>query len=50
MPSIFEALQNFAVSVTSKMTQLTSGEPKDQLRNPLGAALSKKFLLIESLA
>jgi hypothetical protein len=34
MPSILEALQNFAASVTAKMTQLTSGEPEDQLRNP----------------
>lgn len=34
MPSILEALQDFAASVTAKMTQLTSGEPEDQLRNP----------------
>lgn len=32
--SIHEAFQGFAAAVTSKMTQLTSGEPEDQLRGP----------------
>jgi hypothetical protein len=32
--AIHTALQNFAASVATKMTQLTSGEPEDQLRGP----------------
>ena len=32
--SIAEALRGFAASVTAKMTQVTSGEPEDQLRGP----------------
>ena len=32
--SIHAALQNFAASVTAKMTQITLGEPEDQLRGP----------------
>ena len=33
-PSIHAALQKFAASVTTKMTQLILGEPEDQLRSP----------------
>ncbi|MBN2208556.1 MAG: N-6 DNA methylase [Candidatus Coatesbacteria bacterium] len=33
--NIYQALQTFAEAVTAKMTQLTSGEPEDQLRGPL---------------
>ena len=32
--SIHEALQEFAAAVTAKTTQLTAGEPEDQLRAP----------------
>jgi len=32
--SIHEPLQTFAAAVTAKMTQLTSGEPEDQVRGP----------------
>ena len=32
--TILTALQNFAQAVTAKMTQLTAGEPEDQLRGP----------------
>ena len=32
--AIIEALQKFAEAVTAKMTQLTAGEPEDQLRGP----------------
>jgi hypothetical protein len=32
--SIHNALQDFAADVTAKMTQLTRGEPEDQLRGP----------------
>ncbi len=32
--SIHKALQNFAAAVTEKMTQLTPGEPEDQVRGP----------------
>ena len=32
--SIHTALQDFAASVTAKMTQLTPGEPEDQVRGP----------------
>jgi len=32
--TIYEALQAFASSVTAKMSQLTAGEPEDQLRGP----------------
>ena len=32
--SIHSALQDFAASVTEKMTQITLGEPEDQLRGP----------------
>ena len=32
--TIHEALQSFAGAVTSKMTQLTAGEPEDQVRGP----------------
>jgi len=32
--SIHDALQTFADAVTSKMTQLTAGEPEDQVRGP----------------
>ncbi|MCH8252180.1 MAG: DNA methyltransferase, partial [Planctomycetes bacterium] len=32
--SIHDALQDFAVAVTAKMTQLTAGEPEDQVRGP----------------
>ena len=32
--SIYAALQNFAASVTAKMTQITTGEPEDQVRSP----------------
>lgn len=33
--TIQEALQSFAQAVTAKMSQLTPGEPEDQLRGPL---------------
>ena len=33
--SIHEALQTFAAAVTAKMTQITAGEPEDQVRGPL---------------
>ena len=32
--SVYPALQNFAASVTDKMTQITGGEPEDQVRSP----------------
>jgi hypothetical protein len=32
--SIHEALQTFAAAVTAKMTQITAGEPEDQVRGP----------------
>ena len=32
--SIYAALQHFAASVTAKMTQITTGEPEDQVRSP----------------
>lgn len=32
--TIHKSLQDFAAAVTSKMTQLTSGEPEDQVRGP----------------
>ncbi len=32
--SIHEALQDFATAVTGKMTQITVGEPEDQIRGP----------------
>ena len=32
--AIHSALQDFAASVTEKMTQITLGEPEDQLRGP----------------
>ncbi|MCX7049467.1 MAG: DNA methyltransferase, partial [Candidatus Sumerlaeota bacterium] len=32
--SVCEALQAFAAAVTAKMTQLTAGEPEDQVRGP----------------
>ncbi len=32
--SIYAALQGFAASVTAKMTQITAGEPEEQLRGP----------------
>ncbi len=32
--SIYNALQEFAAAVTAKMTQLTIGEPEDQVRGP----------------
>ena len=32
--SIHAALQDFGAAVTAKMTQLTAGEPEDQLRGP----------------
>jgi hypothetical protein len=32
--SIHNALQDFAAAVTAKMSQLTSGEPEDQVRGP----------------
>ena len=32
--SIHKALQDFADAVTGKMTQLTAGEPEDQVRGP----------------
>jgi hypothetical protein len=32
--TVQEALQTFAASVTAKMSQLTAGEPEDQLRGP----------------
>lgn len=32
--TIFEALQDFAAAVTAKSSQLTPGEPEDQLRGP----------------
>lgn len=49
--SITEALRRFAANVTAKMTQITSGEPEDQLRGPFesfmasaGAALGSKVI------
>ncbi len=33
--AIHNALESFAASVTAKMTQLTAGEPEDQVRAPL---------------
>ncbi len=38
---IFQALQQFAASVTAKMKALAAGEPEDQLRSPLEAFLSE---------
>jgi len=32
--AIHNALQNFAAGITAKMTQLTAGEPEDQVRGP----------------
>jgi hypothetical protein len=32
--TIHEALQDFAATVTDKTTQLTAGEPEDQVRGP----------------
>ncbi len=32
--SIHNALQDFAAGITAKMTQLTAGEPEDQVRGP----------------
>ena len=32
--SIYAALQGFAASVTTKSTQITAGQPEDQLRGP----------------
>ena len=37
---IYEALQKFAAAVTEKMTQITSGEPEDQLRAPFESLIS----------
>ena len=37
---IYNALQNFAAAVTEKMTQMTSGEPEDQLRAPFEGFIS----------
>ncbi len=34
---IFQALQQFAASVTAKMKALAAGEPEDQLRSPLAS-------------
>ncbi len=50
-PQFFEALQHFAASVTSKMTQLIIGEPEDQLRAPFenfmgGVASSLKWNIV----
>ncbi|MDY6916890.1 MAG: N-6 DNA methylase, partial [Chloroflexota bacterium] len=36
---VHEALQAFAAAVTAKMTQLTAGEPEDQLRGPFDALM-----------
>ena len=38
--SIHEALQEFAAAVTTKTTQLTAGEPEEQLRGPFDRFLS----------
>ena len=32
--SVYKALQNFAAAVTAKMTQVTPGQPEDQVRGP----------------
>ena len=32
--SVYKALQDFAAAVTAKMTQVTAGEPEDQVRGP----------------
>ena len=37
---IFEALQKFSALVTEKMTQITEGEPEDQLRAPFERFMS----------
>jgi hypothetical protein len=39
--AIHAALQRFAASVTAKMTQLTIGEPEDQLRGPFENLISE---------
>ena len=39
--SIHSALQDFAASVTAKMTQVTLGEPEDQLRGPFETFLAE---------
>ena len=39
--SIHVALQDFAASVTAKMTQVTLGEPEDQLRGPFETFLAE---------
>ena len=44
--SVHKALQSFAEAVTAKMTQLTLGEPEDQLRGPFenfAAAAARAF-------
>ena len=49
--AVLAAIQRFAEAVTAKMTQLTTGEPEDQLRGPfetlvqeVGQALSLKVV------
>ncbi|MCH8347914.1 MAG: N-6 DNA methylase [Proteobacteria bacterium] len=39
--TLLEALQNFSRSVSDKMSQLTSGEPEDQLRGPFETFMSE---------
>ena len=38
--SIHEALQSFSAAVTAKTTQLTAGEPEDQLRGPFESLMA----------
>ena len=40
--SIFKALQAFAAAVTEKMSQLTPGEPEEQLRTPFENFMQKE--------
>ena len=39
--AILAALKRFAEAVTAKMTQLTAGEPEDQLRAPFEALMEE---------
>lgn len=39
--SPLDAFQNFSATVTSKMSQLTAGEPEDQLRGPFEALIKE---------
>ena len=45
--SIFEALQGFASAVTEKMTQITPGEPEEQLRKPFDDFISSAGSILD---